>query len=462
MKTRFAPSPTGLMHFGNLRTAMFNYLFAKKEQGTFVLRIEDTDLERSTTEYCDNLITDLLWLGLQWQEGPYKQSERTAIYDKYYQQLEAQNLVYPCFCTEEELAVTRKVQLASGLPPRYPGTCKKLGPAEIQAKIAAGIKPTLRFQVPPNKTIEFVDLIKGKQLFKSNDLGDFIIRRQNGSASFMLCNAIDDAEMGITHALRGDDHLTNTPRQIMILEALNLPVPKYGHFPMINGIDGAPLSKRNGSESIQSLREQGYLPLAVLNYLSRLGHYYESNKLLAIAELAENFNINNINTSPARHDNTHLRHWQKESILALSSKDFWLLIKQDVEHIVPIDKNMEFADLILPNILMPNEALSWANAFFATRLPVLEEKYKIILYQAGKQFFTTAQDFLQQQPDASLEDLLTAIKTATGTKGKALFMPVRIALTGKEHGPELAKILTLMGNTTAKLRFAQAASQCHE
>lgn len=462
MKTRFAPSPTGLMHFGNLRTALFNYLYAKQQQGQLVLRIEDTDLNRSTIEYYNNLLTDLNWAGINWQEGPYKQSERTAIYEQYFQQLKQDNLVYPCFCSEAELANNKKMQLAKGLPPRYPGTCKNLTPTAIQEKLASGIKPTLRFKVPSNQIIEFTDLIKGKQTFKTNDIGDFIIQRQDGSASFMLCNAIDDALMAITHALRGDDHLANTPKQILILQALGLTIPQYGHFPMINGINGAPLSKRNGSEAIQTLREQGYQPLAILNYLARLGHYYENNNFMTIEELVNNFQLKNINTSPAKHDNTHLRHWQKESLLRLTSQQFWHLIEPLVKSLVPQQHALTFAELILPNTLMPSEAISWATAIFAKELPALTAEENIILKQAGLQFFTCAKEARQQQPELSLKELLTIITTVTKKKGKNLFLPLRLALTGKNHGPELDKLVTLMPKTIIIARFEQAISLCQE
>ena len=462
MKTRFAPSPTGLMHFGNVRTAIFNYLYAVQQQGDFLLRIEDTDLTRSTEEYYEELLVDLAWLELNANSGPFKQSERSEIYAKYYQQLEDSHAVYPCFCSEEQLAISRKVQLASHLPPRYAGTCRKLSPTDIAAKLAQNIKPTLRFKIPQHATVEFIDLIKGKQSFKTNDLGDFIIRRQDGSASFMFCNAIDDAEMGVTHALRGDDHLANTPRQILILQALNLAIPHYGHFPMINGIDGAPLSKRNGSESIQELRNQGYLPLAVLNYLARLGHYYEDNTLMSLADLAARFDLNHINNSPARHDNTHLKHWQKETMLNLSAAQFWQLVQPLVADLIPAEQTIEFAELILPNILMPKEAIMWANAIMAEQLAAHSASNQEILTQAGLMFFNTAIEFLQTKQDASLEELLATIKTATGYKGKALFMPIRIALTGTDHGPELAKLLQFMGTSKAIARFIQAKQHCKE
>ena len=257
LKTRFCPSPTGFLHLGNMRTALFNALFAKNQQGTFLLRIEDTDKTRSEERYTDALCADLKWLGLQWNEGPgcdsaagpYWQSQRQTVYDTYYQQLEAGNWVYPCFCTEQQLALARKLHISSGKPPRYTGICRNLTPEMVQEKCAQGLKPTLRFRVPLDQETVFHDLVRGDQRCNHHDMGDFIIRRADGTPPFMYCNAIDDALMGVTHALRGEDHLTNTPRQIMILKALNLPIPTYGHISLIVGADGTPLSKRNGSRA---------------------------------------------------------------------------------------------------------------------------------------------------------------------------------------------------------------------
>lgn len=259
MKTRFAPSPTGYLTIGNIRTALFCALLAKHENGVFLLRIEDTDKLRSGQEFAEQLEFDLHWLGLDWQEGPqvggqsepYFQSQRQAIYDTYFQKLTDQNQVYPCFCSDEELAISRKIQLSSGQPPRYEGTCRNLTQEQINKKLAEGLKPTLRFRVPENQIIEFTDFVRGPQKFLSHEIGDFIIRRGDGSAAFFFCNAIDDSLMEITHVLRGEDHLTNTPRQLMLLQALKLAQPQYGHLALIVGPDGTPLSKRHGSRSIK-------------------------------------------------------------------------------------------------------------------------------------------------------------------------------------------------------------------
>jgi nondiscriminating glutamyl-tRNA synthetase len=321
-KTRFAPSPTGYLHLGNVRTALFNALLARREQGSFLLRIEDTDRERSRPEYVAALLEDLRWLGLDWQEGPeiggphppYAQSERAAIYAGYYQRLEERGLVYPCFCSPAELALSRKTQLAAGRPPRYAGTCARLSEAERQARRRRGLQPTLRFRTPPGQLVQFIDLARGPQQFASDDIGDFIIRRADGGPQFFFANAVDDALMGITHLLRGEDHLSNTPRQLLLLEALDLPAPHYGHLALIVGADGGPLSKREGHFSVRELRATGYLPEALLNDLARIGHSYAHDHWMSLAELAEAFTLERLGRAPARYDEAQLLHWQSEAV----------------------------------------------------------------------------------------------------------------------------------------------------
>src|SRR5208283_4292332 len=237
--TRFAPSPTGSLHLGNARTAFFSHLWARKCGGRFILRIEDTDVERSLPRFRDELMADMRWLGLDWDEGPevggpsapYAQSERSALYRELFDRLEAGGRAYACFCTADELELSRKLE-----------------------RTARGLRPTLRFAVPSGTVIEFTDLVHGAQRFSSSDIGDFIIRREDGTSAFFFCNAVDDAVMGVTHVLRGDDHLTNTPRQLMLLDALGLRRPGYGHVGLLMGADGAPLSKRHGSTSVQEFR----------------------------------------------------------------------------------------------------------------------------------------------------------------------------------------------------------------
>ena len=453
LKTRFAPSPTGLMHFGSARTALFNYLYALRHQGSFLLRIEDTDKTRSTLEFNEAILKGLAWLGIEWQEGPFYQSERQAIYEEYYERLIAEDRVYPCFCTEEQLTVARKLQIAAHQPPRYSGTCSSLSKEEVRAKQNAGIPYTLRFRVKKGVVVEFEDLIKGKQTFESDHIGDFIIRRQDKSASFMFCNAIDDAVMGVTHALRGDDHLTNTPRQLLISQALQLEAPQYGHFPTILGPDSQKLSKTNGSHSIQELQDGGYLPIALLNYLARLGHYDPDTTLLDKAQLVEHFNLKNISSSPAHYDELQLTHWQKEAMHKSAWQECWTLLAPLVGEKVPFAERQSFVETVQPNLVMPKDAVLCADYLFGETLTLGTEALTVIK-EAGADFFKTALALLE---DKTLDNstFLKMLQTKTNRKGKALFFPVRAALTGELHGPELAKILSLLGDKV-QTRFRKA------
>ena len=459
IRTRFSPSPTGLLHLGNVRAALFSALFAAHSKGIFLIRIEDTDYARSEDRFITSLLDDLRWLGIEWQEGPdvggahtpYRQSERHSIYDGYYQQLEAIGRAYPCFCSDQELALNRKIQLSRGQAPRYPGTCRNLSKEEIEKRIADGKKPTLRFQVPTKTVIEFVDLVKGPQKFNSDDIGDFIIRRGEGTASFMFCNAIDDSLMEVTHAIRGEDHLANTPRQLMILQALKMRTPEYGHLSLITGDDGAPLSKRHGSSSLHDLREQGYLPRAVLNYLSRLSHAYDEQKLLTFFELAERFHLGKISRASARFDVNQLLHWQKEAVMALDSTEVSAWLGQQG---IPENKHDLFIEVMQKNILFPTEALKWKDIFFGGRLQFSVEN-EAILKEAGESFFIAAEAAVKQH-GLDLKAILDELKTTLSVAGKKLFMPLRIALTGEQHGPELVQIANLLGQEKMRERINEA------
>jgi len=457
MKTRFAPSPTGLIHLGNARTALFSALYGASQNGEFLLRVEDTDKARSTEEYIHSLCHDLKWLGLHWHEGeeiggphrPYRQSERHDIYEHYYDRLIELGRAYPCFCSEEDLALERKLQKASAQTPRYSGKCKRLGVAERQAKIDAGIKPALRFSMESEDVIRFIDLAKGEQSFAAGDIGDFIIRRNDGMASFMFCNAIDDSLMGVTHVLRGEDHLTNSPRQLIILRVLGLREPEYVHMALINGTDGSPLSKRNGSRNIQDFRNEGFLPLALLNYMARLGHYYESNDLMTWDGLAKHFSIERLGSSAARFDEDQLLFWQRTAVHNLNDLEFEAWIAKVLEKVPAEQKNL-FIATIRDNVIFPVEAERYAKVFF-------EESFKIgehleILVKAGKVFFEKALEALALY-GSNFEAISGHLAQELGAKGKGLFQPIRVALTGEIHGPKLGEIVQLLGREKAQARF---------
>lgn len=471
VKTRFAPSPTGLLHLGNARTALFSALHARRTGGVFLLRIEDTDEARSQDEFSAALLEDLRWLGLEWQEGPgaggaagpYYQSQRYELYNGYFTQLERQGLAYPCFCSPRELEVSRKTQLAAGRPPRYAGTCAGLSEQQRRQRVEQGILPTLRFRVPAGQQVEFNDLVRGPQSFPSDDIGDFIVRRADGSPAFFFSNAVDDALMGVSHVLRGEDHLTNTPRQILLQRALGLPVPAYGHIAMIVGADGAPLSKRSGSRSVRELREEGYLPLAAVNYLARLGHHYEDNAAMDLDGLARAFDIAKLGRSPSRYDPAQLLHWQKLAVAAGGDEDLcrWLcefeIDGRRLEDIVPPGRLADFVRAVRDNLVLPLDAFRLAGELFGA-LPAYGEEVREIIAEAGQDFFNTA--LLPNTLSEDFKEFCRSLSAGTGKKGKALYMPLRAALTGDTHGPEMDKLWRLLGEERIRQRFTAAAALC--
>lgn len=457
-KSRFAPSPTGLLHTGNVRTALHAYLAAKSRGGDFLLRIEDTDHERSDAMYAEQLMTDLLWLGIKWDEGPqfggvgggekgpYYQSEREEIYESFYQKLMDEGKVYPCFCTEEQLKLSRKVQMTAGLPPRYSGTCRHLSEDEVARKKNEGLSFTLRFHVPDHDVIEFNDLVKGHQVFKGSDIGDFIIKRSNGASSFMFANAIDDALMGVDLVVRGEDHLTNSPRQIWILKALDLPIPTYVHISLIVAPSGKPLSKREGSQSLKELRELGFLPNALLNYYARLGHKYFEDSLLTLSGLETNFSTEKLSSSPARYDANQLLYWQKEAVLQADVET----IAGWCEKPAALDETSwkNLVAILQPNVVFPKDLELWLQNL--CQVPNYHD-VQAILAEAGNQFFKELELLLQEDTDYA--SLLSELSKKTNKKGKALFMPFRVLLTGVTNGPELKAIYDWLGPLKVKERI---------
>jgi glutamyl-tRNA synthetase len=453
--TRFAPSPTGSLHLGNARTAFFSHLWARKSGGRFILRIEDTDVERSQPRFREELMAEMRWLGLTWDEGPdiggpsapYSQAERGAFYQSLFARLAAGGEAYPCYCTAEELELSRKLQRMAGKPPRYAGTCRNLTVAQRAAQEARGLKPTLRFAVPNDRIIEFIDVVHGPQRFVSGDIGDFIIRREDGTSAFFFCNAVDDSAMGVTQVLRGDDHLTNTPRQLLVLDALGLRRPGYGHVGLLVGADGAPLSKRHGSTSVHEFRERGFLPAAILNHLLRLGHTSDVDGWLNVADMPAHFRPDHLGRAPARFDESQLVHWQKETLERMSAEQIsaWL----------GSGDSSDFVELVRHNVVLPADAAPW-RAVVCGDLPPLGKEEQGVIAAAGTEFFAAAADAFDQS-SVDLKQLTKILKERTGRKGADLFMPLRAALTGQIHGPELAPLLKLMSPATARHRLKSHA-----
>jgi len=463
--TRFAPSPTGALHLGNARTALFNHLAARSSGGRLILRVEDTDAERSDDALLARVLEDLRWLGVDWQEGPdiggphapYRQSQRGEHYAIAIDALAREGRIYPCFCSPEELRLARRAQLAGGRPPRYPGTCAALPAEEVERRIAAGQRPALRFRVPRGRVVEFDDVIHGPQRFATDDIGDFVVRRTDGSVAFFLGNALDDATMGVTLVLRGDDHLANTPRQLLLLEALGHRMPRYGHLPLLLGPGDAPLSKREGATSLHQFRERGYLPEALRNYLVRLGHACASDEWLDEAEAERCFDLAGSSRSAAHFDEAQLRHWQREAIGRAGVERLTAWLGDRLDRLGSGERKRHFVEAVRGNLLFPADADALMDVVCSDSIEADEDARREIR-SAGEAFFASAGDALDRHP-ADFRSWTKAVGSQTSRKGASLFMPLRAALTGRTHGPELAPLAELMGPERIRGRLAGAAAQ---
>ena len=414
-----------------------------------MLRIEDTDTERSKESYTQALLDDMRWMGLEWDAGPgresageeYHQSRRGALYARHSAKLDARGLTYPCYCTPLELELSRKAQLAAGRPPRYAGTCRELSAEARVRKSAQGIWRG--------------DAMRAVDKFATDDIGDFILRRADGSAAFFFSNAIDDAEMGITHVLRGEDHLTNTPRQLLVLEALALRAPTYGHLSLLVGADGTPLSKRHGATSVREYRERGYLPAALNNHLVRLGHSSAENGVLAADAMARAFTVKHLGRAPARFEESQLNVWQREVAHHMPLEESQRGLAAETPRDIDAQRRRAFIAAIRPNVLLPADVAHWREVVFGPS-PRLDESSLARVREAGPQFFRAAA--AAAASGGSLNAIVDAVKAATGAKGQALWKPLRLALTGSPEGPELAPLLEAMPSSAIHDRLNRFAA----
>ena len=460
--TRFAPSPTGHLHLGNARTALLNFLAARHSGGRFILRVEDTDESRSADNLLNELFEDLHWLGLDWDEGPdvggphavYRQQQRRAIYERWLAGLDAAGLTYPCFCTPAELNLSRRRQLTSGKAPRYAGTCRDLCEAERAERLVRGQPAAIRFRVTPGEQLQFMDLVRGEQVFASDDLGDFILRRADGSTAFFFSNAIDDALMEVSLVLRGDDHLANTPRQLLILQALGLPIPMYAHVALLLGTNGAPLSKRHGALSLRDLRRRGYLPQALRNQLVRLGHTCSTEGWLDDMQMRADFDVRRLGRGAARFDEAQLRQWQRAAVAHLCPVGLrnWLAEQLPAE-LSAADRDA-FCLAVRESIEFPIDAKRWADIVFGP-LPGRSPEAQAVIREAGEQFFATARRVLQESA-GEFSAAARQIEQLAGRKGPALYTPLHAAITGETHGPELLPLLPLIPAAEVAARLASA------
>ncbi len=453
--TRFPPSPTGHLHLGGARTALFNWLFTRHNQGKFILRFEDTDRERSKPEYVKSIIEALKWLGLDWDEGPYFQSKRLKIYQKYAQKLFEEGKAYYCECSKEILEEKKKKMLERGLKPRYDGTCreKNLGPGEGRA---------LRIKAPEIGEIVFEDLLRGKIIFPGEEIDDFIILRSDGTPTYHFAVVIDDITMGITHVIRGDDHISNTPKQLIIYKALSVEPPEFAHIPMVLGSDGARLSKRHGAKSILEYRDAGFLPKALLNYLARLGWGYGDQEYFTVEELIEKFDLKSINLSSARFDQNKLlainAYWIKNSdnIYLLEYLKYFLrgydlgkfseeYLLSAIETVKTRSKTLvEMADMIKFYLVEDvSYDLDGAKKFLIPEIKPLLKKI--------------AED-LKDLPleEKKLEEYFRNLAEESGIKLKNIAQAVRVALTGKTVSPGLFEIIKVLGKERVEKRLKKA------
>ncbi len=470
IRVRFAPSPTGFLHIGNVRTALFNYLFVKREDGKFILRVEDTDKERSRPEFREAVIEDLAWMGIRWDEGPntegdvgpYLQSERLELYQKYVQKLIAENKAYYCYVTEEEVEESKRLAHLEKRPPRFDNRGRNFTKEEIEKRKARGIKPTVRFKIE-NPQLKMHDLIRGEVEFNLDEMvGDFVIQRADGMPTFHLAVCVDDGLMKITHVIRGEDHLSNTPKHILLLKAMGFTPPQYGHLSLIHGPGGEPLSKRLESVSVREFRRRGYLPAALANYIALLGWSPGDNReIFTWEELKKVFDLKRVNKSASIYDPHKLDWVNGQHLRALTDEDFskhalaylktQKLLKYNetlVHKTLPIFKDsVERFDQLPERLDILADNFSYENSELI-RKPEAKE-----IFQAGLAAVQNVSGPLD------FDSFVNTIKPKVKAKGKDLFMPLRMALTGREHGPELKRLFPILGPATLKHRFERALSQ---
>ncbi len=483
-RVRFAPSPTGHLHVGNVRTAIFNWLFARKTGGQFVLRIEDTDIGRSEQRFESLIYEDLRWLGLTWAEGPdiggpfgpYRQSDRLNLYKEKAAQLVRGGQAYHCFCSQEELEQQARKAEAAGIPWKYPGTCQALAPEEGRRRLEAGQPSVIRLKVRLGQ-IRFQDLVHGAMEFSSEVIGDPILIRSSGLPTYNYAVVVDDAQMQITHVIRGDDHLSNTPKQVLIYEAFGWPLPCFAHLSTILGSDHTRLSKRHGATSVKNLQDMGILPEALVNYLALLGWApkEDQNEIMPLEDLIQSFELESVSRSAAVFDLNKLywinRHYLKECD---SVRLFYLVVPFLEEAGLIATMNDEVRDWIgqLVDALLPGvDHLSQvpAKATFIFEFNPTEairtEGVRQVLEEDGAEEVVRALNDELSHPDIDVQrdwkEIVGAVKAKTKKKGKQLFHPIRVALTGSDSGPELEKLLPLF-ERGSRLELGKRVMNCQE
>ena len=460
MRVRFAPSPTGQLHIGNARTALFNWLLARGSGGTLILRIEDTDVERSTRESEVAIVRDLRWLGLDWDEGPdiggahgpYRQSERLHLYQSYATELLTAETAYSCFCSTAQLDAERQEALAAGRPARYAGTCRRLSRDQAAARIAAGERPAIRFRVPEERDVVFTDAVRGDVRFHTDVIGDPVIVRADGTPAYNFAVVVDDALMEVTHVVRGEDHISNTPRQVLLYEALGFTPPTFAHLSLVMGPDHSPLSKRHGATSVAEFRAKGYLPEALVNYLALIGWSPGGgDELLPVDELARRFSLESVGHSAGVFDEEKLawanRHYLKIADPARLAELSLPYFSGAGVRMTPDERGLEFLAAAMSMASASVDRLNQVPARMAFLFdydaaaslgdePLLAE----MRGDGARAVVTALAEELASAPRLDREkfrEVANRVKARTSQKGQALFHPIRVVLTGRAQGPEL-------------------------
>jgi glutamyl-tRNA synthetase len=477
MRVRFAPSPTGFLHIGNARTAIINHLISQKTGAEMILRIEDTDLERSTRESEESIFFDLKWLGISWMEGPdlggpfapYRQSERFDIYRKYTEKLLSEKKAYYCYCSQEELDAQRAECEKKGTTFVYPGTCRHLTDEQRKAKEAEGRKPTVRLHVPAGEQIEVDDAIKGKVTFSSENIGgDFIIVRSDGVPIFNYIVVIDDVLMKVTDVIRGEDHLPNTPKQIMVARAIGFESPRYAHLPLVLGDDKKKLSKRHGITSVENYRSEGYLPEALVNYIAMLGWASESGEeILSREQLVSGIDLSKLGKSAAVFDFQKLR-WMNSSYIR--TYDLEKITDLFIPYLEKAGYDMKSVDrawllsviaLVRGQCELLSDIAKRARIFIEHTPEPDTAADELLKTDEGKAIIRAAKELLASEitADNLLSDFINKIKERTGAKGKGLFHPVRALVTSSLEGPDLAEGMKVLGFARVKDRVEYMAKR---
>ena len=445
VRTRFAPSPTGYLHIGGARTALFSWAYARKHRGTFILRIEDTDLERSTPESVQAILDGMQWLGLDYDEGPYYQMQRMARYREVIERLLDEGKAYHCYASKEEIEALREAQRARGDKPRYDGRwrdSKKMPPA--------GVKPVVRFKTPLQGSVMFNDLVKGWIEVQNSELDDLVIMRADGTPTYNFGVVVDDSDMNITHVIRGDDHVNNTPRQVNILQALGAPPPQYAHVPMILGADGERLSKRHGAVSVMQYHEEGYLPEALLNYLARLGWSHGDAEVFGIEQFVEWFDLDTISKSPAKFNPEKLQ-WINQQYLKAADGERLAQLAMPFLQADGCDPAhgpglAEVANLLKERVNTLEELADAAVYFYRALEPSEELKAQHFTADVKPVLVELAEKFCAVEWNrAAIHDLLKAVAASHGLKMGKVAMPLRVMATGEAQTPSIDAVLELIG-----------------